>query len=58
MNKAYASISMDATPPKQISKYVNETCREDRLFNWHCTENIMIIHTVALYFKYFSETQY
>ena len=29
MNQGYGSISIDATPPKQNSTIVNETCRVD-----------------------------
>ena len=43
MNQGYASISIDATPPKQNSRYVDETSRVDSLLNQHCNESIMII---------------
>ena len=33
--KFFASISIDATLPKQKSRYVNETCRVDSVFNYN-----------------------
>ena len=49
MNQGFASISIDATPPKQNLRYVNEISRVDSLFNQHYTESIMTIYTVDLY---------
>ena len=38
--EGYASISIDAAPPMQKSRYVNETSRVDSLFNQLYTESI------------------
>ena len=52
MKQGYAPISIDATPPKQQSRF-DETSRVDSLLNKHCTEIIVIAYTVSLYFDFF-----
>ena len=46
-NKGYASISIDATPPKQESRYLNGTFRVDSLFTKYFSESVMYL---VLYF--------
>ena len=52
MNQDCASISIDATQPKQKARHVNETYRVDRpsLPTQHYIERIIIIYNVDLYF--------
>ena len=54
MNQGYVSVSLDATPCKQKSRFVHETYRVDGLFNQHCTESVLVIYTVDLYLYFFS----